>query len=135
MSSVSIRAALEVSLNSISSGFDTAFENIPFTPTTGTPYQRAFLLLADPDNPSIGAGLHREQGIFQVNLAYPVNAGSQAAMTRAEAIREQFSRGTSMSSGGVTVIVDNTPSIAVIEPEADRFRVAVRIPFHANVFS
>jgi hypothetical protein len=135
VSEVLIRAAFEQRLNAMSPALSTAFENVPFTPVNGTPYQRVTLLAADPENPSIGASLHRAIGIFQVSLFYPVNAGPAAAWTRAQLIRTTFPRALSMASGGVTVHVTNTPAIALGSPEPDRYSVLVRIPYHASIFS
>jgi hypothetical protein len=50
MSLAQVRAALETALNSISPAIDTAWENAPYTPVDGTPYQQATLLRAQPDN-------------------------------------------------------------------------------------
>ena len=55
MSIVSIRAALETALNAITPAIATAWENDAFTPPDlETPYQAAFLLLAQPENTEIG---------------------------------------------------------------------------------
>ncbi|MGA0608830.1 phage tail terminator-like protein [Caldimonas sp. KR1-144] len=135
MSILKIRAALEVGLNSITPALPTAWQNMDFTPPASGGYQRVALLPAQPENPSIGASLHREVGILQVTLIYPQNAGPSAAEARAEAIRAQFRRGSSWIKDGVTVIVDGTPAIAAGRNEDGRFVVPVSIPYHANVFS
>lgn len=135
MSEVAIRAAFEQRLNAMSPSLSTAFENVPFSPASGTPYQRLTLLAADPENPSIGASLHRAIGIFQVSLFYPLNAGPAAAWARAELTRTTFPRALSMSGGGVTVHITNTPAIRLGTPEPDRYSVLVRIPYHASIFS
>lgn len=134
MSIRSLRAALEVALNSISPALVTAFENVPFTPTQGTPYQRVNLLRATPENPAIGSGMHRDIGVMQVTLCYPMGPGPQAAETRAEAIRTAFARGASLTSGAVTVHITTTPTIGPAYVEADRYCVPVSIRYHANVF-
>ena len=135
MSIQSVRRALEVALNGISPSLATAFDNVAFTPTPGTAYQRVNLLPANPENPSIGAGLHREIGVMQVTLCYPINAGAAAAEARAELVRATFTRGASFTSGGVTVRVTGTPAIARGFVDADRYCVPVSIPYHCNVFA
>lgn len=135
MSDVAVRAALEARLNAMSPALATAWENVNYTPVSGTPYQRVALLPAEPENPSIGASLYRAQGLFQVTLLYPINAGPAAAWTRAGLVRDQFARGLTLTSGAVTVHIDATPAIARGEPEADRYSVVVRIRWHANIFS
>lgn len=154
MSSVVIRRALETTLADISTGFDTAWENVKFTPTTGTPYQRVNLVLAPPTNPEMGR-FTQERGFLQVALAYPLEGGPNAAQARAETIRATFRRGTSYTAatadpgtmtldldfaaetyaawnGSVTTIISGTPEIAPALFEGDRYVVPVRIPFFAN---
>jgi hypothetical protein len=101
MSVATIRSSFETALKAINSAFATAWENVDFTPTVGTPYQQVALLLAQPANVEMGPG-YTEQGIFQVNGFFPNNAGSSTATAWAEAIRAAFPYGTSLS-GGVTV--------------------------------
>jgi hypothetical protein len=134
MSIVSARAALEVKLNSISPAIDTAWENKKFQPSsTDRPYQRVYLLLAEPENPTLGDGFHRIIGILQVTLFYPLNTGSAAAATRAELIKTTFKRGTTMTAGGVVVKIDRTPEISPGRIDEDRFAIPVKIPFYADI--
>lgn len=135
MSDLAIKAALEVRLATITPALATAQENGNYVPVIGTPYQRVNFLPAEPENPSIGASLYREQGIFQVTLLYPTNAGAVPARTRAQLIRSAFPRGMTLSSGGVTVHIDRTPTIERGTTEADRYAVVVRIRYHANIFT
>lgn len=132
MSSKQVRIALETALNSVSTGIQTAWENAPFTPTTNAPYQVAYLLFAQPDNPEYGSGF-REQGIFQINLMYPLLTGTKDSTDRAELLRNAFSRGESFTSGGVTVVIDRTPEIVAGRREADRWLVVVKIRWHADI--
>lgn len=134
MTTSAIRAALSVALNSISPTLSCAWENVAFTPVNGTPHQRINMLRAAPENPSIGAGMHREVGIMQVTLCYPLGAGPQPAEARAELIRAAFSRGASFTSGAATVHITTTPAVAAGYIEADRYCVPVSIRFHANLF-
>lgn len=135
MSETVIRAAFETRLNAMAPALATAFENVPFQPVQGQAYQEAYLLPADPENPSLGASLARLLGFFQVTLLYPQNAGAAPAYSRAEAIRDTFPRGFSMTRDGLTVHIDGTPSIRKGEPRDSRYTVVVRIPYHVNVFS
>ncbi len=131
MSLVLIRSALEVALAAMSPAMATAWENTPYTPVAGTPYQRVYLLAADPLNIEIGRHT-TERGIFQVNLAYPLDTGPSAAATRAELIRDTFYRGRSFTASGVTVIVEKTPEIAPAIIEPDRYVLPVKVRFFAN---
>lgn len=132
MSTVSIRAALEGALNSMTPAVSTAWENVPFTPTVGTAYQQVFVIFAEPDNAETHSA-HMELGYMQVDLMYPENTGSGAAMARAELIRTTFYRGATFSSGAVNVLVTNTPEIARGEPEEGRYPIRVKIKFQSFI--
>lgn len=132
-----IRAALESRLNAMSPSFPTAWENAAYTPEIGTPFQWVTLLPAETQNPTfagIGSELAFEQGIFQVSIYEPRGVGSGAAAARADALRDQFKRGLTLTSGGVNVKIARTPSIAPALLEADWYVVPVSIPYFAHVF-
>lgn len=133
MSSVSIRAALEGALNGMSPTLATAWENVPYTPTVGTAYQRVHLLLADPEMVEMSGRIHRERGFMQVTLCYPQSTGPNAAQARAELIRATFYAGREFTSGGITVRVEKTPEIAPAMIEDDIYQTPVRIRFYAHV--
>lgn len=111
----------------------TVFENDPYTPVNGTPYQQANLLFAEPDNPTMDKAFKREQGIFQVTLRYPINIGTATVNARAELIRTTFAAGTRFTSGGITVTVETTPQVAPGFKDGDRWAVPVKIRFYANI--
>ena len=127
-----IRAALEVALNAMSPSLSTAFENAPFTPVTGTPYQKVQLLFAEPVNTEFGSR-HRELGFMQVTLFYPLLVGAAAAAARAELIRTTFYRGAAFVNGGVTVTVSNTPEVSPGSVDGDRFAIPVKVRFFSNI--
>jgi hypothetical protein len=131
----SVRAALETKLNGITPALSTEWQNVPFTPVTGTPYQRAFLLPATPDNPTLGDSFYRERGIFQVSLLYPIQTGPAAAEARAQLIRTAFKRGTVMTSGTVKVLIDRTPEIGQGRVDDDRWFVPVKIRWSAGIIA
>lgn len=128
-----IRSALETALNSMNPALATAWENAPFTPISGTPYQAVNLLFAKPDNPTFGGNMYREQGIFQITLFYPLQAGPANAAARAELLRTTFARGLSFINGGITTIIKETPEISPGSVDGDRWMVPVKIRFFANI--
>jgi hypothetical protein len=134
MSIVNIRAALETRLNAMSPSLATAWEGVPYTPVTGTPYQQVNLLLAETENPTFGDAMYRVTGFLQVLLCYPPGTGPKAASARAELVRDQFRRGLGLSSGGTDVLIDKTPTIAPAIIDGDRYRVPVTIYFSADIF-
>ena|SRR3989304_5076157 len=133
MGIVNIRIALETALNNMVPALSTAFENVAFTPPASTvPYQQCTILFAKPSNREYGSR-HTELGYMQVDLLYPLQAGSLAAETRAELVRSTFYRGATFISGGVTVSIDETPEISPGSVEGDRWRKQVKIRFSAQI--
>lgn len=131
MSQAAIRAALETALAAMSPALSTAYENVAFTPTAGTAYQKCHILFADPDNTEAGRN-YKEQGYMQVTLMYPQAKGSAEAAARAAMLRVTFKKNTSFTSGGHIVTVNRTPAIGNGVPDGDRWSVPVKIPFHSN---
>ncbi|MCJ7808595.1 MAG: DUF4128 domain-containing protein [Dehalococcoidia bacterium] len=134
MSIVSIRVALETHLNSLTPSIATAWESVPFTPVTGTPYQQVNTAFANPENPTLGDAMYRIKGMMLVQLSYPPNTGTKAASTRADLLVNHFKRATSLTSGGVTVLIDKTPSIAPAIIDGDRYKIPVSIYFTADIY-
>lgn len=132
MSVVSIRAALETGLGAMSPALATAYENAPFTPVAGTPYQAVSILFARPSNTE-NAPSHMELGFMQVTLRYPLNTGPAAAATRAELIRTTFPRGRTLTSGGIKTTISDTPEIMPGYVDGDRYAVPCRIRFFAHI--
>jgi hypothetical protein len=111
----------------------TAFENVAFSPPLlSVPYQQVFILFARPDNSEFGSS-HTELGYMQVNLKYPLQAGTSAIGARAELFRTTFARGNSFVSGGVTVNITDTPEIAQGVADGTMFSVPVKIRFSAFI--
>lgn len=128
MSISAIRSTLESALDGMTPAIQTAWQNVPFTPVTGTPYQRATLLLAEPDNREFGASF-QEQGFLQVDLCYPQSVGSNAVEARAELLRTTFKRGTTIGS----LMITATPEIKPAYNDGDRYVLPVRIRFHTYI--
>jgi hypothetical protein len=133
MSTVSIRKALEVKLAAMSPNLATAYENLTFTPVSGTPHQEVFLLPGQPDNSEMGAKNYLEVGLFQVNLCYPIGPGPAAAQARAELTKTHFKRGTTMLQDGISVLVTRTPQIAPAFRRDDRYIIPVSIYYQAHI--
>ena len=134
MSIVNIRAALESRLSAMTPALATAWEGVPYTPVTGTPYQQVNLLLSATENPTLGDAMYRVTGFLQVLLCYPPGTGPKAASARAELVRNQFQRGLGLSSGGTDVLIDRTPTIAPAIIDGDRYRIPVTIYFSADIY-
>ncbi len=133
MSAVIIRSLLEGALATITPALSTAYENTPFTPVVGTPYQRVNILFAEPGVLEMSGKMHREQGFMQVTLCYPLDAGTAGASARAELIRTIFYRGRDFVSGNVTVTIDRHPEIRPAQTDDDRYVLPVRVRFYSNI--
>lgn len=135
MSSLKVKTALETALNAMTPPLLTAWPNVAFTPPVGssTPWQRADVLFAAPEDLEIGDTYHREQGVFLVSLKYPIQAGIGTALARAELLRSVFYRGASFTNGGVIVTIEQTPEISAGFADGDRWVIPVRIRFYANI--
>lgn len=136
MSSVSIKNAMEVALHSITPALATSWENMPFTPVAGTPYQAVSFKFATPDNREMGRR-YQEKGLMYVKLLYPLlpttGAGTATQMARAELIRAKFYASQTFASGGITTLIHGTPEINTLGADGDRFSIVVMVPFLANI--
>lgn len=133
MSLVTIRKLLEVRLNTLSSGISTAFENAPFSPVRGTPWQACSLLPASAENPTIGTDRYRQGGVFDIALYYPTKAGTATALARAETLRAGFARGTTLTENTITVRILRTPSISTGRVEGEWYVLTVSVPFVVDI--
>jgi hypothetical protein len=129
------KALLEARLKALGT-FPTALENVTFQPATGTPYQKAEHLIANPDGEAFGsASTYFQPGVFQVSLFYPLNTGDGAALARAEAIATHFKKGTTLTQGAVRVLINAVPKIASGRPDGDRWMIPVSIPWQSQLTS
>lgn len=133
MSLILIRKALEKKLATLTPALVTAYENAPYTPVTGTPYQRINLLPNTPDNSTMGTVLYFERGLFQITVCYPAGTGPNAAETQAQAIRALFKRGASMSESAITVIVTNTPRVSPAMIDGDRYCIPITVQWQSQI--
>jgi hypothetical protein len=136
MSLAHVRTALETHLLAMTPALaKTVLENGPtYTPVSGTPYQMAFLLPGQPDNPALGSAYRREIGVFQVSLMYPQGVGAGTAQSRALAVQGWFKRGLVLTASSVNVLILRTPEISPGRLDGDRFRIDVSIRYQAEVF-
>lgn len=130
---MSLRLALQNHLEALGA-FSTAYEGVAFTPVNNVAYQRINLLRAQPDNTALGSAYHRELGIFQVTLFYPMGSGTNAIEARAESIKTHFKRGTGLTNNGRVVSITNTPNVKEVSRDEDRLSLVIDIPYMSEVF-
>ena len=137
MSQKNIRLAFEKKLIAMPSGLGaskTAFENVTFTPTVGTAYQRSVLAPTNPENPTLGDGYFREVGFYQVVLSYPKGTGVGNITTMAELVQDYFKRGTTLVEASDKIIVDRTPQISPVYINDNRAEITIRIRYYSEQF-
>ena len=133
MSLQNIKKAFEKKLAALQPTIQTSYEGVTFNPTSGVPYQRTQLVPRRTDNPSVGDDHYRDNGEFQIFLAYPTNKGTGEILTRAELVRDFFKRGTTLIEGDTTVLITKTPQIAGTSILGDRLVVPVIITYISDV--
>lgn len=133
MSYVNVRAALEIALDGVLPALQTAWDNTPLTPVAGVPYQRASLVMAQPNNQEYGRN-YQEIGTLMIGLHYPEGVGSSELNARYEQLRTVFARGSSFVNSGTIVTVSNTPSISPPFSDADMYVQTVKVPFYSNQY-
>lgn len=132
MSLTAIRAALEQAVESITPALATAWENVEYKPIEGVPYQRVYIIYAEPNNQEYGKN-HQEIGMLSINLYYPAKTGANALEQRIALIRDKFARGSSFTSGGITVVINRTPAVGPSLNEDGRYMRNVSARFYANI--
>lgn len=129
---MTIRAALEAKLLTITPPIATAWDNVNFVPTIGTPYQRVHLMRNTPvDHAKVTLDLLEDRGFLAIGLFYPVGFGAGEAEARAEMIRAAFKPYQELTSSGVTVIIKRTADIKSGRREDDWWHVPVFVPWHS----
>tara|TARA_R110000851_G_scaffold40345_1_gene101792 strand:+ start:908 stop:1315 length:408 start_codon:yes stop_codon:yes gene_type:complete len=102
-----ISAALDARTNSLS--LPTAWENVTFTPTTGTLYIRPTLIPAYTEQAGLGLnGLDEHAGIYQIDIIASGSTGKGEATIKADAIADHFKRGLVLTYNGVNVRLSKT---------------------------
>ena len=113
MSITTIRAALETRLNGIASPLPTAGENLPYSPATGTAWQRVRLMVNDPIDRAVQ------------------NAGTSTAAAKAQAIADRFAPAQVLTSGATRVEIAQTARIGTAFPQDEWFCIPVSIPWQS----
>ena len=131
MTIATIRAALESRLNGISPALPTAWENVEYTPTTGTAWQRVNLLINDPVDYAVTSDVVEQRGFLQVTLFYPRGAGTATATARADAVATRFAPVQTLTSGATNVEILKTASIGGGTIVEEWFVIPVSIPWRS----
>ena len=109
-----------------------AWENQPFTPTTGATYLRAYVLPAMTDAPDLAGALRTYRGVFQVSVCCPINTGPGVAAGIADELAALFVVNARLTSGGLTVQQITPWSIAPALPSDTNYIVPVSFQYRAD---
>lgn len=109
---------------------DQAYENEPYEPTVGRPYQFATLLPGETQQPGNGpTGTELDVGIFQVDLYFPRDEGAGPALGRAQLLRAWFARGRLVTYGGTSVKITRRASLGPGMSDPTWHKRVVSIPY------
>ncbi len=99
-----IQTALDTALASVPSVPPIAYSNIEYLPVQGTTYLRSTVLPATSSLFTLN-DVHRNPGIYQVDIFFPTGKGNGAALGIADAIKTTFQTNRRLSSGGDIVFI------------------------------
>ena len=133
MSNVLIRKVLEDALAAMPGVPEFARAGKTYEPKTDVPYAALHMIWNKPDGSTLGPGFRRDSGALQITLNFPDGEGSVPVETMAEKIRSRFRRGTTFDPG-FRVLVNDHPYTNQPQPDGGWMRMAVRVPFIADVF-
>ena len=134
MAIIEIKRAAERHLSTMTPPLPTAWEGVSFNPVHGL-YQRVQFTIQNPDDPVLGTGFHRERMTMQVFIVGAANKGTSEVVTRAEAVRNRFSKGLVLNEGSIKIHVLKTPQVAGTTVASDRIICPVLIELVAEVYS
>jgi hypothetical protein len=87
----------------------TSYENVAFAkPAISAPWASVFVVPNQPTIESVGeGGVDGHTGFMQVDINYPSNGGSGAAITKADSVAQYFKAGTRVAYGGQQVQIQS----------------------------
>jgi len=131
-----IRAALESALATYATGagLGVAYENVPFTPTEGVTYLRAFLLPAATASDDLGRAHRRFEGVFQVSICLPLGTGPAAGEAILAALGAAYVPATPITRSGVRIFLLQPLSPAPGIREPDRWVIPCSVPYRADSY-
>lgn len=136
MSQKKVRAIYEGRLATWAAGrspaLRVAYENVPFTPTTGETYLRAHQIPAATRSPDLAGTLRTWLGIMQVDIVTPINSGSGAAYGIADELGALFVLNARLTASGLTVQQVEPVSIGPAQQDESTFYVPASFTYRAD---
>lgn len=125
-----VRGALQAQA-ATAAGFPSqvAYENVMFTSTVGTPYARMTLMPQLGRPFSVSSDVKRHDGLFQVDIFYPANAGTALAEAAADAVRDALSAAKRLAAGSDILAIDYVERAAALQ-QPDWIQIPVTAKWH-----
>lgn len=112
---------------------NTRWENSTFTPPNATPWAAVSYIPAQPDVATLGDdGEDEVRGIFQIDLNYPVNSGTQASEQKADSIAQLFKAGERFTYSGQQVVIRSCGRSASYVADS-WWRTNISVSFYARM--
>lgn len=110
-----------------------SYPNRSFSPPANGKYLRARHLPNTTTQITLGAsGFNRHQGLFQIDVMWPLNAGETEPKEIAGAIIAQFKRGTEFTREGLLIRIPEPPSVAPALIDGVSYMVPITIRYQAD---
>lgn len=110
------KIALDSKLNALTGSTPIAWENIPYKPVLGTSYIRQTLIPAQSQDIDLGT-LQLNQGIYQVDVFYPVNQGVATLLEKMDDIYDLF-KGAVLTVGDTKVNINSIARLRFSQEES-----------------
>ena len=104
-----IRQALDKRLAALDATPIVAQNTGDSAPADGSMYQQTTFIPTESDDAVHGSKMHCKKGIYHIRIKAPMGVGTADADARAVALETQFKRGTTLTQGGVSVLITRTP--------------------------
>jgi hypothetical protein len=136
MSNQACRALIEAKLAAWaaarSPALSVAWENVPFTPTTGATYLRPFLLPATTVAPDLAGALRTWSGVYQVNVVAPINGGPGVAEGIAAELAAVFPLNQRLAGSGLALQIMSPVTAAQGAEDGTNFVVPASFQYRAD---
>lgn len=110
-----------------------SYPNRSFTPPASGKYLRARHLPNNTTQISLGStGFNRHQGLFQIDVMWPLDSGEVAPKEIAGQIIAHFKRGTEFTREGLLIRIPEPPSVAPALVDGVSFMIPVTIRYQAD---
>lgn len=109
-----------------------AYPNVTFTPPAAG-YLRATPVPNIANQVTLGSsGKNRFEGLFQVDVFLPQNAGISTVLEKAGAVAAHFKRGTTLTRDGINVRITRPPEVRPHLQSPPYVQVPVMIRYQAD---